>query len=200
LKRKILFLCCFIFFIQYSYSENTIIDLSLKFLIPETNESQVSGFINAGYGKYFPIVPNIISPGIYAEAGIGADWLYLFSLFSDNYEPSRDENHEFGFNLGANLGFRLFNLIEIGIFDINLFTGYSLSILLLKVGKGDYEIIHNPMVGASVAWRLRTASESPMGLGLEYAYHIPIKFSNRIPIHQVAIIFRFKENYNDYYY
>jgi hypothetical protein len=188
--------------LQFSYSEETLFDVSFRFLFSKTNESQVSGFTNIGYGKYYPIVPKIISPGIYFEAGIGMDWIWLFFLLSGTNEPSkneprRNENaYQFGNNLGSNLGFRLFNLTELGIMDINLFVGYNLS-TILNIDKSTYEFIHNPIVGTSITFRLRGNTGQPVGLGLDYAYYIPTIFSNGTAFHHLALMFRFREGYWD---
>jgi hypothetical protein len=176
--------------------------MSFRFLFTNTNKPQVSGYFNIGYGIYNPIIPKIISPGIYFEAGLGLDWMYLFGLFSGTNEPNKNEpfrnepnkneiDYQVGNNLGSNLGLRLFNLIDLGIMDINLFIGYNLSILLLNVETGDYGIMHNPLAGASITFRLG-GSGQPMGVGLEYAYYIPTTFSTGIAFHHIALVFRAK--------
>jgi hypothetical protein len=170
-------------------------DLSFRFLFSETGPQEGRAlYFNIGYGKFFPIIPNIMSPGIYIDAGLGMDWLYLFSLFSGNSEPKKNDNQEkyqWGQNAGSNLGLRLFNLIEIGVVDIIMFTGYSLSILRF-FDTEEYKTIHNSTLGVSLAFRLMDTSGQPIILGLEYAYYIPTSFTNRIAFHHIALVIRGK--------
>jgi hypothetical protein len=166
-------------------------------MIPQTDDPQLSLYLNIGYGKHFPIIPRILSPGIYIEGGLGADWVYLFSLFSEENTSKKDEDdYEFGYNAGVNFGFRLYTLIELGIADINMFVGYNFSLLIINANQDEYDFIHSPIIGGSITFNIGRSSGEPMGVGLEYAYYFPAKSSNRIAFHHFALVFRFKSNWN----
>jgi hypothetical protein len=179
-----------------------LIDVSFKVLIPKTMGPLPSGYINMSYGKYFPVVPDIISFGVSLEAGLGLDWLYLFSLFTGNNESAYGKNdpkkndYDFGFQMGSSTGLRLFSLFEIGIADLNIFIGYNLSLLITDINSVKYGFIHNPIVGASITFRLGRRSGNPMGLGLEYAYYIPTPFSKGMAFHHFALVFRFMSSWD----
>ena len=181
---------------EYIYSNDQFFDISVRGVMPRTDGVQTSGYFNIGYGRNFPIIPDIISPGIYIETGLGADWIYLTSLFSGNHDESKD-NYEFGYNFGYNVGFRLFNIIDISIFDITMFAGYNLSVLLFNSNEETYRTIHNPIIGFTIAIRLRSSTGLVTGLGFEYAYYIPTIFSNRIAFQHFAFLFRFRDRYWD---
>jgi hypothetical protein len=185
MKKKILFIFLLMFFLtQFSYSADDLLDASIRLLIPETDESQVSLYFNIGYGKYFEIIPDFMHSGIYVDGGLGWDWIYLISLFSgDKKENQKKEDYAFGFNLGYNFGIRLFSTINAGICQVTLFLGYSVSSLLLNTI--DYGIIHGPKTGASVLIKI-----GEMGIGLEYAYYIPTIFSNRNTYHHISFLLR----------
>jgi hypothetical protein len=195
LKRYI-FLVLIFFLLQYSYSQETLVDGSFRFLTSHAEGPQATGYLNFSYGKYFPVVPDIIFFGVSFEAGLGLDWVYLISLFTGNNESAYGKNdpkkndYEFGFQLGTNYGLRLFSLLEIGIADFNIFIGYNVSLLIIDINSGDYGFIQNPIVGASITFRLGGRSGNPMGLGLEYAYYIPTPFSKGMAFHHFALVFR----------
>ena len=186
MKKKIIFslvffLCIQNIYSQYDYSDESTqtLELSWRFLVPELESPQAMGFVNFGAGFHRTIVPNIISPGFYVDAGIGMDWLLLFSDREDKYEElEKREVYQIGFNLG----FRIYNLIEIGIVDITTFIGYNL--VILQLDERAPGIIHNPIIGASIIINF---------IGLEYCYYIPTYFSNNVPFHHISIVFHFKE-------
>ncbi|MCL2808920.1 MAG: hypothetical protein FWD24_02505 [Treponema sp.] len=195
MKKKILLFILLIFIFQYSYSNNNLFDGSLRILIPESSESSVSFYFNIGYGKYFPVITNNIYLGIYIDAGIGWDWMYLISLFSaERQHHNSGIYYYFGFNLGYNFGIRFFSLFDISLFDLMIFAGYNLSSLMVDVKNWEYGIVHNPNVGISTIIELRSSPDQSMGLGLEYAYYIPV-FSERISLHHFSIMFRFDDRY-----
>jgi hypothetical protein len=167
-----------LFIIHCSYSQERFLDASIRFLGPELNDPELMGYFNIGYAKYKPIIPYIFSPGVYIDAGLGLDWL---ALFCDEEKTNEDKNKEYK-QLGFNLGFRLFNLIEISIIDINMFIGYNL--VIGQLDKRAPGIIHNPIIGASIAIKF---------IGVEYSYYIPTVFSKRIAFHHLSILFHIKD-------
>lgn len=135
------------------------------------------GFINFGYGRYYPIVPHVISPGIHIDAGFGIDWLYVFSD-----EDDKDKNKELK-HLGLNCGLRLFNLIELGVIDINMFAGFN--VVLGQLDNRAPVGIINPAIGASLTIKF---------IGIEYSYYFPSRYSDNIAFHHISIIITIKDS------
>ena len=184
IEKRIILVFAFILFAQYVHPQatsgesNTLVDISLRFTVPELPESEGMAFINIGYGRYFPIVPHLISPGIYADFGIGVDWFGLFS--DDDTDKEKTKNKEYK-QFGLNLGFRLFNLIEIGMVDINTFIGYNFILGQLDARASGF--IHTPVIGASIAIGF---------VAIEYCYYIPTRFSSNVTFHHFTIAFHGK--------
>ena len=179
--KKILCIFVLAVSVQNMYAESKmeleILELSLRFVMPEENDPQGLIFVNLGAGFHREIVPKLISPGLYIDAGIGPDWLELFSD-SDGKEDKRDK--EF-YQLGINLGFRLYNFFDLGIASIKPFVGYNL--ILGQLDNRAPWAIHNPVIGVSLAIKI---------IGIEYCYYIPTYFSNNVPFHHLAIKLQIK--------
>jgi hypothetical protein len=184
LNKKILCILLSVFLVQYIYSDdkkdlNQLIDASLRFIWPELPSSELMEFVNVGLGLHHTIIPNIVSPGIYFDLGLGFDWMGIFS--DKEFDVEKEKNTEFN-QVGLNFGCRFYNLIEIDIVDINMFIGYNL--IIGQLDKRADIIIHNPIAGASVVIKF---------IGFEYAYYIPTKYSNNITFHHISIVFHFTD-------
>jgi hypothetical protein len=126
---------------------------------------------------HYPIIPNIISPGIYLDIGFGIDWL---KIFTDAYfDMEKEEIRQLFDTFSVTYDFRLYNLIKINTFDINVFTGYNLTLSHFS------SIMHNPIIGVSMSVKF---------IGIEYGYSIPIKYSNYKTFHHIAIVFSVRNN------
>jgi hypothetical protein len=185
LTKKILFFLLSVFFVQNICSEDKkdssfFLEGSLRLIWPELSSPDLMGFFNIGGGVHHTIIPNIISPGIYFDLGIGYDWMKIFS--NEEFDVEKEKNTEFN-QFGLNLGCRFYNLIEIDIVNINMFFGYNL--LLGQLDKRVNPIIHNPIMGVSVSIKF---------IALEYAYYIPTKYSNYTTFHHISLVIHFTDN------
>ena len=77
----------------------------------------------------------------------------------------------------------MYNLIELGIINVNTFIGYNF--VLGQLDSQVPPIIHNPIVELTI---------SIFFVGLEYSYYIPTKYSNNITFHHISIGFHFTNN------
>jgi len=188
MRKNFIFLLIFIMLsrvlnAQSSFFTPHLTEGSIRFLVPELDPSEVGVFLNLGIGYHHTIVPGWFSPGIYFDAGIGADWFYLLSLFSGDYENSNyDKNRELN-HFGLNLGFRLYNFMEIGFQFINFkpFVGYNVIIGLAD--KRMPSTIHNPVAGASLIFNFANNS-----IGFEYCFYFPVNGSHNIRLHHFSIV------------
>jgi len=181
MKRRIPFIILILFILPFVYSTDSFFDLSFRGLYPELEKPELMGYLNFGYGSYLPIVPILLSPGIYVDVGIGLDWIR--AIFGD--DSSNNNNRDENFNqLGLNLGIRAFNLIQIGVMDIKPFVGYNF--VIGQLDKRASWFIHGPIIGASIVFSM---------IGLEYCYYVPTRFSDEIAFHHIAVIFRLKEGF-----
>ncbi|MDR2470624.1 MAG: hypothetical protein LBD09_00765, partial [Treponema sp.] len=108
-----------------------------------------SMFLNGVFGRHLPF--RFVSPGIALDAGLGLDWLLLFSddrKDADKPWPEAEKKEKETWQFGFNLGVRVYALVEIGIVDVNLFAGYSL--ILGHQDRSLPGVTHNPVIGASI--------------------------------------------------
>ena len=187
MNRRVLFVFLAIFTIQNIPAQDKqnnktadfLFESSLRVIIPELYEPKLMGFFNNGIGLHYEIIPKIFSPGVYIDVGYGYDWARMFEDNNSDTEENKNEKYE---QLGFNFGFRLYNLIELGIINVNTFVGYTfiLGQLDLRVSP----IIHNPIIGIGI---------SIFFVYLEYSYYISTKYSDDTNFHHIAIGFRLTE-------
>ena len=159
----------------FSYDKmDFLYETSLRCLWPGLEDQKQSWFINTGLGLHHAIVPKILIPGLYADAGLGVGWFALFS--ADNREARKFEKEQ----LALNLGFRIYNKSQIGLVNINLFAGY----VFLFGQANESAIRHSPILGSSVTIHF---------LGLEYAYYFPTRQSNNNTYQHISLVFHITE-------
>ena len=163
---------------KYSSSDN-ITDVSIRIVWPQLYYPELMIFANIGYGFNFPVMRNFFSVGFYIDAGVGADWLALFSNDNyNNYEYGRDRSKIYN-QFGANIGLRAYSLIELGIMNFTFFAGYSA--IFGQLDRRAPAIIHNPVAGASLIFKW---------IGLEYCWYIPVYQPANVMFHHISIVFR----------
>ena len=153
----------------------TLIDLSLRFLWPDVASPRAMIYTNLGIGVHRRVVPGLFVPGVYVEAGIGVDW---WRLFSGEERDPEDILEQFGLNLG----FRVYNRIELGWASFNPFAGVSL--LLGQLDDRAPSVTRNFVFGGALAF---------LFVGVEYAYHIPMNRSTNVRFHHVSIMLHITE-------
>ena len=166
----------------YNYPDDShnLLEASLRFLMPELPSGEGMVFLNFGYGFHYPLVPHIVCPGIFLDAGIGLDWLAILSDNEEDKDKDKEKKRDYK-QLGLNLGLRVYNLIEFGFVDINPFVGYNL--ILGQLDRRAPWFFGSPVIGVSLAIKF---------VGIEYCYYVPTKFSNNVGFHHAAIVFHLK--------
>jgi hypothetical protein len=157
---------------QY-YFKNTFeieMNASVRFIFLPPNENSFA-FGDFSIGIAYGIVPGICYIGITADVALGLDW---FALFSNDNNNRRNDNRE-NYQLGASLGCRIFNLLQLGNFRIWSFFGSDFL----------YVILPMPYVGGELSFKL---------IGLEYAYFLPI-YDDVPTRHRVSLKFHFPKIY-----
>jgi hypothetical protein len=155
---------------------------SLRFLFPGLSSPSVTLSLNIGAGLHYTFVPDLFSPGIYAEFGLGMNWLWLY-LFKDSFDEEYEKHYfykelERRYGFGVFLGFRFYNLFETENMFIIPFIGCN-----FIMGQTDYRIMQNILTpNAGVLFLFGK------GLGLEYGFHIPTSASENAIFHHISIV------------
>jgi len=184
--KKIIFILIFIFLVQCVYSQGSsadILEMSVRIVWPQLYNPELMVYVNFGGSMSLPVIPYFLSVGLYGDVGIGADWFALFSNDSYNRDDyNRDKNKIYN-QFGANLGLRLYFLIELGIMKFTAFTGYN--VIFGQLDSRAPGIIHNPIAGASLIFKF---------IGLEYCYYIPVLQPDNVKFHHISVVFRMTED------
>ena len=97
---RMLFFFFLLVSIQNIYSqtdENTksiehLLEVSYRFIFPELHKPKLMVFFDLGVGWHYEIIPKIFSPGIYADIGVGYDWIRIFSEEKSDDEKKKMMN------------------------------------------------------------------------------------------------------------
>lgn len=141
-------------------------DWSLKFLFP-VDEVGTFTFVDFGFGISYDIIPRVLSPGIYIDAGVGPGWI---ALFDDNNSYKIDSARDL-WAFGVILGARLYNITKINDFSIIPFVGYNFLFFIIPL----------PNVGIQLVYK---------NFSIEYAYYFPdnhARLTSHGTLHHISI-------------
>lgn len=159
-------------------------DISFRFLWSDSHfsdllQSRFMGFLNVGGGLHYTFLPNILSPGLYLDAGISNS-----RFFSDDVFDEETAEDIFSQGVGLTFGGRLYNFFNIRQVGVKVFAGYNIILGFFNLNNGI--ISGNPILGTSIQFGFTNFGL----LGLEYTYYIPTNHSNNIGLHHFSLIFR----------
>ena len=128
--------------------------------------------VSLGIGYHLNFIPNILSPGLYAEVGISAiNLLWLLSKMQEN-------NEEFDYDMKISsfgfFGIRLYNQFRINYIDIQPFIGLNIFGVIKNSETTGVGCIN---FGLLFAYKF---------FCVEYSYYIP-QNSDLRPIHRIGI-------------
>lgn len=142
------------------------INLSWRFLIPPPNENSF-GYVGISVGIGYGVIQEFYYIGIAGDVALGFDW---FTLFSDDNNVDKKDDDKKNYQIGASIGGRIYNLLQIYNFRIWPFFGCDFLFVLLPM----------PYAGIELSYKI---------IGLEYAYYLPINSENHAR-HRISIKFR----------
>ena len=183
MKKQLFITFLFIFLCNFLYSQQienqnwslnvspvsiNLLNFDEKALSSAEEMSIVSAMLSTslGFGYHLNIIPNIFSPGLYLDMGIG----YLSLLLSSNDDY---ENNTFG----GWAGFRLYNRFRFNLIDIEPFIGltiYGFSNLGVPATTFGMLLAYNYF-------------------GIEYSFHNPIFNAEKIYyVHRISFLLHFR--------
>ena len=193
MKKTLLIVIFLLFIVQQNYSQEKINkfsypydyyeqfglralgDISLRVFFPvdaNANRGALT-YLGLGFGLGVDIIKYFLSPGIYLGAGLGTDWLTLFSL-------DKNISVDFGYSqLGVNCDIRIYNIIKLYDFDLIPFFGYHFNMFFRPL----------PNFGVSLSYK---------NFAMEYAYYFPVSYEP-FGRHHVALKIT-KNDYWDYFF
>ena len=150
---------------QYFYFDKIEInyDGSLRFLIPPPHES-LFGFVGYSVGIFYGIIPESYYIGIAGDMALGFDW---FTLFSG--DPSTNKENP---QIGASIGGRIYNLLQIKNFRIWSFIGCDFLLIILPMPYAGIELSYK-MAGFEYAYYFRINNENPARHRISIKLHLP---------------------------
>lgn len=160
---------------NFSENDNSVLALGVGFYFPLGKDADAGANILAsfllstfsfGFGHHFDIIPDIISPGIYADAHVSL----LTIVFG--------REHSIQDSAFVQLGIRFYNQIRLGSFDLQPFAGLH---FVLSDGYSS---------GAKMFGLLAFHED----FGIEYSLHSPVFDFGRNPfndnVHRLMFVFR----------
>jgi hypothetical protein len=161
------------------YSLRALGDISARF----APISEYSFFLlDFGFGIGMDIYPHLLSPGIYLDIGIGADWFSLFISDDDSNKTKQEKEKEKEKipQLGLSTGLRIYNIINIYNFNIIPFFGYNFVLPYYPL----------PNSGLSLSFK---------NFAIEFAYYIPTSYMPISNFH-FAIKVTMNENFERFFW
>jgi len=128
--------------------------------------------VSLGIGYHLNFIPNILSPGLYAEVGISA--ISLLWLLSEMQENNEEFDYDMKISSFGFFGIRLYNQFRINYIDIQPFIGLNIFGFIKKSETTGVGCIN---FGLLFAYKF---------FCVEYSYYIP-QNSDLRPIHRIGI-------------